>query len=571
MLDPKIVKQQKENPGISLNLNDPTVAALDMQPSICGGQCIVGVHPVLVEGEEHIRYFEMVPHCLKTMITWLQEIGVTSIVMPNKGEHWEAVFLLLKESGFNLCLIAAKSFDKILEFWQNENSDSDSIFEMINPNAAGIDIGATEHWVCVPKDRDKESVRRFGAFTCDLHSIADWLKQCGVTTVAMESTGVYWIPLFQILEKEGFEVFLVNARHLKNIPGRRKTDNLDSRWIQKLHSFGLLAASFRPEDEICKVRSLIRHRDNLIRMKSKSIQYMQKSLDQMNIKITNVLSDITGVTGLRIIRAILSGERNFKAIARLKDYRVQATEEEILKSLEGDYRSEHLFTLQQSLELFEFYEAQILKCDLEIESLIIEMDKISEEKSGQMTFPFYTNTYPKKRKKHANDPSFDAQHLFLDLTGIDLVAIDGLGENTVQTILFEVGLDMNKWPTEKHFVSWLGLAPNPKISGGKNLGNQKRKVKNRAAQAFRIAASTLKFSKSSLGAFFRRIQARYGFTKAVTATARKLAIIFYTMLKCKTEYRKIDEATYLEKFKNQILKKIQRQAKALGYQVLPQN
>lgn len=568
MINPNIVQKQmteaKQN-LTTLDLTDPQVAGVDIEITELGPFCIACVHPTLAE--ENLRKCPINHLNLQTMSGWLKDCGVTTIVMPKKSAYWEDVFRLLHEFGFNLCLVDARRFSNFSRLWKD---GKDSIFEMINPDAAGIDIGKTHHWVCVPEGRADNSVRRFETFTCDLYDIASWLKQCGVTTIAMESTGVYWIPIFQILEKEGFEVFLVNARHLKNVPGRPKTDNLDCRWIQKLHSFGLLAASFRPEDNICQIRSLIRHRDTLIRQKATSIHHMQKSLEQMNIKLGNVISDIVGVSGLRIIRAILQGQRDFNTIAQLKDKRAKATKEEIIKSLQGDYRNEHLFTLQQALNQFDFYQAQIIECDQEIEKLLLAMDKKTATQQGQVTFAFYNNSNLKTKRKSSNDPAYDARNMFFDITGIDLIAVDGLGENTVQTILFEVGLDMEKWPTAKHFTAWLGLAPNPKISGGKNIGQQKRKVKNRAAQAFRMAAAALQNSKCALGAFFRRIKGRSGFKKAVAATARKLAVIFYNMLKNGTEYKQFSEEDYLKRFQEQMLKKLQRQAKIMGYQVVPQ-
>lgn len=456
---------------------------------------------------------------------------------------------------------------KSTQNYQRTTKKSSQKFDMVHADAAGIDIGSDQHWICVPQDRDKKSIRKFGAFTCDLYAIAQWLKNCGINTVAMESTGIYWIPLFQVLESKGFEVFLVNAKHIKNVPGRTKTDRLDCEWIQKLHSFGLLSASFRPKEEICKIRSLLRHRDNLIQMTTKHIQHIQKSLHQMNIKLDKVISDVTGRTGLKIIESILKGERNPEKLANLKDNRIKASSEDIKKSLEGDYREEHLFTLQQSLEFYKFTQEQIMLCDNKIEKLLQNIDKKIDTRKS----PLPPSSKPKRGKPQRNEPNYEGRRYLYEMTGVDLTEIPGLQSSTIQTIIAETGLDMHKWKTEKHFVSWLGLCPNDKISGGKKISSQTKRVKNRAALAFRRAASVLRTSKSYLGAFYRRIKSRTDSPKAITATARKLAIIFYQMIKNNTGYKDLGEHYYYEKYKEKMIKKLQYQAVHFGFSLVPKS
>ena len=392
---------------------------------------------------------------------------------------------------------------------------------MINKDAAGIDIGSGEHWVAVPEDRDEEPVRSFGCFTADLHAMARWLKACGITTVAMESTGVYWIPCYQILEEHGFEVKLVNARHVKNVPGR-KSDVEDCQWLQRLHTYGLLSGSFRPDDQMCVLRSYWRHRANLVRYASDHIQHMQKALTQMNLHLHKVLSEITGVTGMNIIRAILEGERDREKLALMRERGVKNTPDAIAKALEGDYRQEHLFALKQAVELYDFYHRQIEACDREIERYLHTFEAKVDP---------VQNPLPKqKRKKQMRYQSFvDLRTELYRVSGIDFTQMPGLDVLTVQTILSEVGLDPGKFPTEKRFVSWLGLCPNNRITGGQIKSTKTRKTANRAANAFRMAAQSLANSNTGLGGFYRRIRARLGAPKAITATAHKLARIFYRM------------------------------------------
>jgi transposase len=435
-------------------------------------------------------------------------------------------------------------------------------FPIINKDAAGIDIGSAEHWVAVPEDRDEEPVRSFGCFTADLHAMARWLKACGITTVAMESTGVYWIPSFQILEQHGFEVKLVNARHVKNVPGR-KSDVSDCQWLQRLHTYGLLSGSFRPDDQMCVLRSYWRHRANLVRYASDHIQHMQKALTQMNLHLHKVLSEITGVTGMNIIRAILEGERDREKLALMRERGVKNTPEAIAKALEGDYRQEHLFALKQAVELYDFYHRQIEACDREIERYL---------HTFEAKVDLVRNPLPKqKRKKQMRYQSFvDLRTELYRVSGIDFTQIPGLDVLTVQTILSEVGLDPGKFPTEKRFVSWLGLCPNNRITGGQVKSTKTRKTANRAANAFRMAAQSLANSTTGLGGFYRRIRARLGAPKAITATAHKLARIFYRMWTTGQSYTDLGSDYYENRYKERVLRNITRRARELGYEAVLQ-
>ncbi len=442
------------------------------------------------------------------------------------------------------------------KFKSNQN------IEIIHPNAAGIDIGSKEHWVCVPPNITP-NIRTFGSFTSDLHAIANWLKECKVKTIAMESTGVYWISLYQVLESQGFEIFLTNARHSKNVPGRTKTDRLDCQWLQKLHTFGLLSASFIPPEKIRKLKSLLKHRDNLVQLSSKFIQHMQKSLQQMNLLLHQVISDITGQTGLKILNAILNGERNPVTLAKLKNKGIKSSTNEIAKALEGDYREEHLFTLKQSLESYRFQQKQIEKCDIEIEKHLQLLDKKVNAKD---------NPPPSKsgrKKVLKNKPKYDARTYLYEITGIDITKIPGLDVLSIQNIIATTGLDMSKWKTEKYFTSWLSLSPNKKISGGKELSNKTRKAKNRAALSFRRAAVSLERSKSYLGAFYRRMKSRNGPPIAITATARKIAVIFYHMMKKGEEFHELGENYYMDTYKDKMLKKLKKQAEKMGFELSP--
>jgi transposase len=432
--------------------------------------------------------------------------------------------------------------------------------EQINHHAAGVDIGGEEIYVAVPPDEDTESVRSFPTFTADLRRLAEWLKTCRIETVAMEATGVYWIPLYELLEEEGFEVCLVNARHLKNVSGR-KTDVLDCQWIQQLHTYGLLSPSFRPPEQIVAIRSLVRHREMLVKYRSAHIQHMQKALTLMNVRLTNVLSDITGVTGLKIIRTILAGERNPQRLAALRDPGCKKSAADIAKSLEGHYKREHLFALKQALELYDFYDQQLQACDAELEAMYQEFDPPEDPGTPPPT--------PRTRKRRKNQAHFDLAPALFRLTGVDLTQIDGVDELTAQKVLSEIGTDMSKWPTVKHFTSWLRLCPNNKITGGKVIQTGVQPTKNRASAALRIAAASLKTSDSALGAYFRRMRARLGAPAAITATAHKLARIIYFMLKHRKPFHDFGADYYEQQYRVRILRNLTRRAAKLGFRLEP--
>src|SRR6266550_4182740 len=430
----------------------------------------------------------------------------------------------------------------------------------INLNAAGIDIGSERHMVAVPEGRDTVSVREFGAFTADLEALATWLKQCGVTTVAMESTGVYWIPLFELLERHGFEVKLVDARHVKNVSGR-KSDVLDCQWLQQLHTYGLLAGAFRPPDEVCVLRSYLRQREMLIQASSMHIQHMQKALQQMNLLLHNVVSDITGVTGMKIIKAILAGERDPRVLARNRDERCKNTTTTIAKSLVGNYREEHLFALRQAVDLYEIYQTKIADCNQTIIKQVEKQPDISDDDP-----PTPEQQVPARDRIR---DGVDVRDLLFKKSGVDLFAIPGLAADTLLTLASEVGFDMTPWKSVKHFTSWLGLCPGTKTSGGKALSRRTKRNANRAAQAFRMAAASLARSQTALGAFYRRIRSRIDGRRAITATAHMIARIYYSMLTKGTSYVEAGLQAYEQKYKERQINALKKQAHSLGYQLQP--
>jgi len=432
---------------------------------------------------------------------------------------------------------------------------------VFQPDSAGVDIGATELFVAVPPDRAEESVRSFSTFTEDLHALADWLTACGIKSVAMESTGVYWIPVFQILETRGFEVCLVNARHVKNVPGR-KSDVLDCQWLQYLHCVGLLRGSFRPPDQVCALRSYLRHRDMLVKTGARHVQHVQKSLTQMNLHLHHVVSDLTGVTGLAILDAILAGERDPQKLAALRDRRIKASEATIAKALVGDYRPEHLFTLQQALALYRVYQSQIVDCDRAIERHLGSM----ESKTSQPT-PAPVGRQRKNPERH--QPQFDLRGHLHRILGVDLTALPGLSTINVHTLFAEIGGDLSKFPTAKHFSSWLGLCPDHRISGGRVLSAHTRTVKSRAAYALRMAAYSAGKSYSVLGDYFRRMRARLGAPKAITATAHKLARIIYHLLKTGTAYDDTVFARNETRYQQRREHHLRQQARDLGFTLVP--
>ena len=432
----------------------------------------------------------------------------------------------------------------------------------INLNAAGIDIGAQAHWVAVPEGRDEVAVRKFGVLTPDLVALADWLQQCGVDTVAMESTGVYWIPLYELLEERGLSVCLVNARHVKNVPGR-KDDCIDCQWLQQLHSFGLLRSSFRPTSEIAALRTYVRHRDTLVAEAGSWVQRIQKALVLMNLQIHTVISDITGVTGMKILRDIVAGQTDPNVLAQHRDYRIRASDDAIVASLTGHYRDEHLFLLRQALQMYDYHHEQIRGCDVRIESIINQLKGRSDRSK--------TTPPPPRRaaKPRANEPCFEIRSpLFTICAGVDITQLPGIGPYNALRLISEVGVDMSKWPSDKHFVSWLALSPNSKISGGKLLASATRPSANRAAATFRMAALSLSRSDNALAAFFRRIAVRVGKAKAITATARKLASLFYRTLSGQLPFRNITAGEYDASQRTRSLHNLKRRAASLGVQIL---
>lgn len=425
-----------------------------------------------------------------------------------------------------------------------------------HPNAAGIDIGSMSHFVAVPPDRDDEPVREFPSFTADLNALADWLKACGVDTVAMESTGVYWIPLFELLESRGFTVFLVNARHVKNVSGR-KSDVLDCQWLQQLMSYGLLQGAFRPTDEVCVLRALTRQRAMLLGSQARQVQHMQKALTQMNIQLANVISDVVGETGQRILRAIVAGERDGNVLAAMKDVRIRASNDEIVKSLQGNWRDEHLFALKQALGLFDFIGTQLAECDREIEQQL-QCLQTHDGEPGK----------GKKKSTPRNAPKFDLRTQLFKMCGVDLTRIDGIHVTTALTVISEVGVDMSRFPSDKHFASWLGLCPGTKITGGKVMSGKTKRSANRAAQALRLAASALRTSQSALGAYFRRLCSRMDKSKAVTAAAHKLARLIYAMLTKGEEYTDQGQDYYEERYRERVLKQLNQRAEKMGMKLV---
>lgn len=432
-----------------------------------------------------------------------------------------------------------------------------------HPAAAGLDIGATEIWACVPAERDAQPVRVFGTFTPDLAAVADWLAQCQVTSVALESTGVYWIPIYEVLEARGFEVYVVNARHLKHVPGR-KSDVQDCQWLQQLHSYGLLTASFRPAEEMRVLRAYLRQRTMLLENRAAHIQHMQKALQQMNVQLTQVVSDITGTTGLRIIRAVVAGERDPQELARLRHERCHASAGEIAKALSGHYRAEHVFALKQALALYDFYTTQVQECDLYIEQHYAVINPVSEAPPPPL------GPDPKPNSHAKNAPAFDVRGNLYRILGVDLTAIAGLEASSAQILVSEIGTDLSKWPTEKHFASWLGLAPHNDISGGKVLRSKPLKGNRRAAQVLRLAAQTLGRTQTALGSYYRRLRTRKGPAAAITATAHKLARILYHVLKHRTPYQPQSQETYDEHLRQRAIRHLKRNAARLGFSLLPQ-
>jgi transposase len=433
-----------------------------------------------------------------------------------------------------------------------KRDDSPEVF----PNAAGIDVGSSSHWVAVPKGAADEPVREFGAMTDDLNAMADWLLACGVDTVALESTGIYWIPVFEVLERHGLTVWLVDARQMKYVPGR-KSDVLDCQWLQKLMSLGLLRAAWRPGDEVCVVRAVARQREVLLTDQGSWVLRMQKALVQMNLQLTEVLTDVMGMTGQAIVRAIVAGERDPKVLASHRHGRIKASAADIERALTGNWRDEHLFVLQQALAMFDSLAQRVLECDTKIEALLIPLGRHEVELGGP----------GKQRSKNA--PRFDARAALARWAGVDLTRINGLSVATVMTILSEIGPDLSRFANVKHFCSWLGLCPGTKITGGKVLSARTRRSTNRVRQALKMAAMSLSRNDSALGAFYRRLCARMDKPRANTAVAHKLARMVYFMLTRGDAFVDQGQQRYEEQQHQRSIAALRRRASALGFQITP--
>ena len=444
---------------------------------------------------------------------------------------------------------------------ERSKSKVERTMPVMHPNAAAIDVGATMHMAAVMADRASEPVRSFGTFTTDLHRLVDWFTECGVETVVMESTSVYWIPIFELLDARGFTVFLVNARDAKHVPGR-KTDVSDAQWLQRLHSHGLLRASFRPKGQIAELRAYVRQRERLLEYAASHIQHMQKALTEMNLQLHHVVADITGTTGLRIIRAILAGERDPEVLARLRHYSCHSSAETIAKALTGSYRTEHLFALEQALALYDVYHEKASACDVRIEAVLKELSIDRGHRSDSLPSS-------RRRTDQANGLAFDVRAALFALLGKDITQIDGLGPYLSLKLIAECGDDLSAWPSAKHFTSWLCLAPSNKISGGKVLSSRTRRSGGRAAALLRLAAVTVGRTDTALGAFYRRLSARIGKAKAVTATARKIAVLFYNAVRHGMEYVDPGASFYETRYRARVVHNLHRRAKAFGFVLQP--
>ncbi|CAN5891593.1 IS110 family transposase [soil metagenome] len=445
---------------------------------------------------------------------------------------------------------------------KKESKQRKEEFQVVNPRAAGIDIASMEHFVAVPERLEAQPVRHLGAFTRDLEALADWLVSVGITTVAMESTGNYWLSLYEVLEARGLEVCLVNARHMKNVSGR-KSDVQDCQWLQQLHTFGLLKACFIPGETVRRLRCYVRQRNAVEQQKGRDLQHLQRSLTDMNLKLHHLVSDLEGVAAMRIVEEIAAGVTDARQLARHRNKAMKATEEELVRSLEGNYTAEHLFTLNQALSSYRFHVGQMRECDEQIERLLSAMSGTEQQQGEEFC------SRGKARKARKNQYRFDLRSYLLELLGVDLTQVEGLEENTVLEVIAETGTDLGKWATAKHLASWLGLCPNPAKSGGKVLGHKQRggRSSSRAAKAFRLAARSLHASGHYLGGLYRRVSHKKGPKAAIKAVARKLAVIFYTMVRNKADYVPLEAKEYEERTKARIIKNLRRKAQALGLEL----
>jgi transposase len=448
--------------------------------------------------------------------------------------------------------------------------------DLVHTNAAGIDIGSESHFVAVAAARDAEPVREFGSWTADLERMASWLKSCGIDTVAMQSTGVYWFAVYDVLEKHGLKVFLVNASHTTNLPGR-KSDVQESQWLMKLHTYGLLRNSFRPPEDIRPIRAVWRLRDRHVQDAGRSIQHMQKALTSMNVQLANAISDIAGLSGQTIIRTILAGERDPRKLAQLRDCRIQASEEEVARSLEGNWQEDQLFELRQAVDEYDFRQKQVAECDGKLKSYLAVLPSRpvpSADTGAAPPAPAGAIGRKKKRAKKVgggNAPqSFDLAAELKRVTGVDALRVDGINLMTLQTVVAELGTDLGAWfPTEQHFASWLGLSPKRDISGGKVIRHTREKSRNRVSGVLRMAATSLLRSDSYLGARYRNLRTRLGSPKAIKAMARYLACIIYRLFTKGQEWVDRGAEQFEQNRQTRDLAKLQAQATSRGYRLVP--
>lgn len=437
----------------------------------------------------------------------------------------------------------------------------------VHPHTAGIDVGSRSHWVAVGAERDAQPVREFGSFTGDVVKMADWLASCGVTTVAMESTGVYWIPVYDVLEARGFEVLLVNAKHVRNVPGR-KSDVKDCQWLQQLHGFGLLRGSFRPTQEILELRTYTRQRSRIVRDAARCVQHMEKAMLEMNLQLHHVISELTGVTGMAIVRAIVSGERDGRKLAELRDRRCREPKEKLAAALQGTFKNELVFVLEQSLSAYDHQIQMLAKCDERIEQTLAALEKAALEKLASEGKEPQPCPPPKPRQVKGNQPKFEIQSPLHRICGdIDITQIIPLA--TALNFVAEVGTDMSRWPTEKHFAAWLTLAPGTHITGGQSLSGRRGPAKNRAGLILRQAAVAIGKTQTALGGFYRRLSARGLGSTAAIATARKIAVFIYRALKYGRPLRDVGLAAYEQQFQDRQVRHLGKRAAALGYQIVP--
>jgi transposase len=445
---------------------------------------------------------------------------------------------------------------------QRQTFAQDLTLEVMHPDAAGIDIGGEYHYVAVPPSRDPQPVRRFHCVTAALQELAAWLKQCRIRTVAIQSTGVHSVPVYDLLEEEGMEVYLVNPRQTKNLPGR-KTDVQECQWLLQLHTYGLLRNSFRPTQEVQELRDYWRQRNDLVVSAARQVHRMQKALTQMNVQLANVISDLSGVTGQAIVTAIVKGERDGNKLAEFRDRRIQASKEEIARSLEGHWKEGQLFVLKQEQEAYEFYQKQIGECDQQLQAFL---DK-REDRSGGASLPEEKRKH-RRKKKRGNAPQFDMREALFRMTGVDVSQIDGIDVQTATTIVSEAGFDMSKWKTEKHFVSWLRLAPDNRVSGDRVIGKGRMPTNNRLSTALKLAASTLRASKTALGAQYRRWRTKLGTPVATKAMAAKLARLIYRTFRYGMKYVDYGVEWYEQQFKDRQIRALKQKAAGLGYDLV---